>query len=381
VDTRFTRAKEYCVRMSSRKTIVLIGVFAIISLLFGAIIPGGLAIQQGVLDASGVKSRLPDEIKRILADADASRGDHLRAIAAIDSRLAAMPKPADDIDELLRLRAFHAERLAERPAISVSGYFDSFIFVVWILWCFFLLVLLFVLKPTRKALPSTAKGWLDLGGGALLLHLIYHWTVWARNFLLDGSGRRYFSQAHYDISPIGFFVQEVQNLVVSVMVVAIWMQWMQYARTERRRWRQPRTCSGVSGLSPTLVSRLSMMLLHWQLASLILAGAFLPVMCFFWSMIFTNRDYRYLIAAITLQAIWAVSWTIITQPLLRSWMSWLELRNRALFSSITQDEPLQTDDLLKCYGELRPFSFWNLGLSTAIAVITYISPLLSQVFR
>ncbi|RFM32669.1 hypothetical protein [Chitinophaga silvisoli] len=211
-----------------------------------------------------------------------------------------------------------------------------------------------------------------------LLILMARWPTWMRNTSLGNIDRHVFSVNNYDISRLGFFVQEVQVLIYLVILTYIVCKWFSYTNHLIARFKSRYILSESYIMS--VYDQLRKRYMEWQLASFFLALAFGYYTYYFWSTISESHDYRYLPQAIMTHILWGLLWLIISFPLIISKHYQLRLRTnylqRAAGNSLTPEQTIRIKEILS----IDPISSQNQVISTLIGGITFLFPLIKSFF-
>jgi hypothetical protein len=230
----------------------------------------------------------------------------------------------------LRKVLYDLKSKATAAPIRLSGYYLSNTMLLWPAIYTFLGWLIFIFPPAVKeaSFRPTGKRILYL---SIAIIMLYRWPTWWRNTPLGNEGRVFYGNANLDTDPIGFFVQETLGAAVGTLVAIIWLQWSGYyneiiSQLSAKSEKDPIE----EALSTDPCERISKMFLHWQIASILLALAFLWYTIFFWQTVILGGDLRYLAHAIIVHSMWIITWLIISLPMAVSWYRWQVVRNRAI---------------------------------------------------
>jgi hypothetical protein len=74
-----------------------------------------------------------------------------------------------------------------------------------------------------------------------------------------------------------------------------------------------------SYLDPELVSGIQREFYRWIISSFILGGGFIYFTTFFWSLVASYHDQRYILSAVLAHSLWVLTWAFLSLPLLKSW--------------------------------------------------------------
>jgi hypothetical protein len=166
----------------------------------------------------------------------------------------------------------------------------------------------------------------------ICLDLGFNWSNYVRNFVLNHpeDGRKLYSFVHWDISPLGFLLQEGRILgmmiLVSMFVILADSVSRELVRSSNRPFTQP---VSLPKLASEALENLEILRI-WQFSSLILAVIFVPWTYFYWDHIVSLGDKRFLPSAIGIHLIWFLCWYQATRPLILSLQQWRGMKLNAL---------------------------------------------------
>jgi len=254
--------------------------------------------------------------------------------------------------------------------------------LVWVCQYACLGWLLVILAPYRSGMFHHRKDIAQFFLMTLLIYGVYEWTVWMRNFVLTNEKRLVYSFANWDICPSGFVMQEINTLIFAALLSLVWLNWLQYYN--QCRGEKPPASDPYSGITDTQIhDNLLKTYIHWQLCSVALALGFISFTSGFWTIIIHEHDMRYLVAALTIHLLWAVSWLIISLPLLTRWYRWYLIKSnaiRALWETDNVDLAAK-EFRLSLIKESNPFSVLSFSASGAISIISFIFPVIQAFFK
>ncbi|HEV3485776.1 MAG TPA: hypothetical protein VG106_10235, partial [Vicinamibacterales bacterium] len=228
---------------------------------------------------------------------------------------------------------------------------------------------------------------------ALLIDLVYQWPTWVRNALPKDPERKVFAYPNLDIHQASFWTQETIVFGFAALLALLWLQWTDYyAFTARLTERQERSIQKersdnarskktlALALDSRLVNDLSSMFGEWQVRSLILALGFVFFTNFFWTLVARNGDQRYLVSAVLVHVLWAISWCAISIPLIARWRYWLTVKRRALVDLALYDRPGEEATKKEIITSTRPFSELGFSLAGAASFASFILPIVKVFF-
>jgi hypothetical protein len=215
---------------------------------------------------------------------------------------------------------------------------------------------------------------------AVILVVFLHSPTWARNFIFYDAGRKLFAVGNYDIWPISFFMQEALYFLVNWLLATVWWQWMSYYNGMKEQLRTDSEGAGdaraPNAFDPLELDRLSMVYLHWQIASLFLVGTFIMFTQTYWEVVVVLGDLRYIPHVVFVHAVWAISWAIISLPLIATWYLWKASRDEAV-SRIVTAHPVDKEGAeltLKAATELQPIGAINVAATSLVGIFSFVWP-------
>jgi hypothetical protein len=97
----------------------------------------------------------------------------------------------------------------------------------------------------------------------------------------------------------------------------------------------------------------------------------------FWNLVIVNNDRRYLIPAVVVHLIWALSWLLLTLPLFVTWQDFTRKKMKILLThgpaSVDERSGEPNMEALK---ELAPVTLWNGFGSALTALASFIFPII-----
>jgi hypothetical protein len=260
-----------------------------------------------------------------------------------------------------------AEKIS--PPFRVSGMATDWLMQIWAISYLGVGTLIFYWQkwPRYSIRPSMVF----LTG--IGLDLIFNWTNYVRNFVLQTpeAGRKLYSFVHWDISPLGFLMQECRTLGFMVLI-AVFINLTNSVAKKLNDSAQVGQNSPISlsDLVGEAVINLEI-LRRWQFSSLILAIVFVPWSYFYWDHIVSMHDTRYLPSAVGIHLIWFLCWYQATGPLLLSVHNWRSMKLKALSATDADREAIK--DVAKV---ARTDSEWQLVSAAVAALGSLLLPLL-----
>jgi len=363
----------------------LAGAFVIllVSLLWTVIIPGIIAGMGHVFYKDDVVRHLPPQAVaklRVFGAEQKGRRQRLAAVeTAIDRAIATGNGQA--LPGLLQLRASLQETdAAALPPISAIAFNLNPQLLLWpaIYACLGWLIL--ILGPASEGSLRAVMRRRAFPALAFLLYVSYEWPLWIRNFVLNTEGRTVYAYPNIDVHPGSFFAQEAVVAGFCALLALLWLQWAQFY-SEVRTLNTPVPRALPVALEGELVNEVSRLFTYWQICSVILALGFLFFTNFFWTLVAKFHDQRYFLSAIMAHLLWAVSWALISMPLISRWHYWSRVKRMALVELAAAEQGPEAPAIQKdVLFATKPFSDIGASLSGAASFVSFILPII-QLFR
>jgi hypothetical protein len=214
--------------------------------------------------------------------------------------------------------------------------------------------------------------------GATLV--LYRWPTWTRNIpaLTGEEGRVIYTAGNIDVSVGSFIVQECQAALACGLIVILWTQWTAFLEYWRARISEVWVLVESGKRTSDFLESLTLLFLHWQVCSIVLAGAFLPYTFYFWTYVIDHKDRRYLAHAVIMHGLWGASWILMSLPLAWTWYRW-RVRYR-LSTKPSKQRPVPYEAEQGRESVETPISSLNVLGSLLGAVVTFGLPLLKELF-
>jgi hypothetical protein len=356
------------------------GVVVWVSILAGTIIPALVAARHDVFYKRGIEAQVVLRKVPIAADIQNQKDTLNRRLAlinvAIGNNLTDAKDPAEN-KSLFVLRHDIKDELSRLDQrIIVTPFFLNDLMVAWSAMYIALGTVLFVLIPKVDGRHHPMSWRIALA--VMAIYPIYQGPVWLRNFVLNNEQRRVYSFANYDICHASFWMQEINTAIWLVLIAILWQRWFQIYK--HRNSELARDADATPNLKS--ITRLSDTFLHWQVTSVILALGFMVFTGVFWDLVIVNGDRRYLIPAVVVHVIWALSWMLSTLPLFVTWQDFSRKKMRAMLSkpqgevdgkdSATDSEALE---------KLSPVALWNGFGSALTALLSFVFPIIHALIK
>jgi hypothetical protein len=362
-------------------TLLLAGRILFAGILFGLFIPGVLYYFTGTFSSTNVANKLPANEKLLWEAHENNVKDLKESVRLLDARIADLAlhgSPAKDVSALVEERSklySLLQAVKGQLPFHLNGFYLGTLMFVWPIFyiCISWLVFLFSPKyPFRWKLRSR----LLLFGGTFVL---YRWPTWVRNlYFLRNIERHVYVNGNWDISIPSFFVQESQAALACVLLVGLWIKWADFFPIWRAHVRNNLLIRNAEEKQTAEFGKqLLALFVHWQLCSVILAGAFVPYTYFFWNYVIDYGDKRYLAHALIMHGLWGVTWLLISLPLVWTWYEW-NLRYR-LGAGIAhrRGSPNDADEFKVDVGSV--VGSWNVVGSLVGAALTFGFPLIKEI--
>lgn len=369
------------------KIITQISLIVFMALVIGVGLPAVVALATHTFHDEQVEAilarKFPEkyqELSEFRRRANA-RQTELSRIDSILTNCSVHPEVWPQLGSLIQTReVLKAESKQERPPIIVSGFSQGNLLGLWPVAYSCLGILVFVMGPKSGGLKRR------IGAGLLLFLFIvfmHRWPVWWRNSSLGQIGRTTYAGNNLDMHPVPFFVQEFMGILVDILIALVWVKWLSYLvqlRSDLFAKAPSEKLTVDAAFDKRRRARVSHEFYRWQIASAVLAGAFINYTYFFWKTVFIENDARYLVSAVTMHALWAFTWIIVSLPLICTWQQWSRIKARAITLLLSADSDVKDKELkLKVLLESDPVSTRKISASSVAGAVAFVLPLL-QVF-
>jgi hypothetical protein len=309
-----------------------------------------------------------ESISKAIEDVETYLSDPLKSLSS----------PAQ-VEAAINLRkVLYEVKTNATPPIRLSAFYLSNTMLLWPAIYTFLGWLIFIFPPAVKETSFRLSGKRILFLSIAIV-VLYRWPTWWRNTPFGNEGRVFYGNGNLDADPIGFYVQETLGAAVATLVAIVWLQWSGYYNETMSQLAAKSTRDPIEeALSPDSCERISKMFLHWQIASALLAFAFLWYTIFFWQTVILGGDLRYLPHAIIVHSMWIVTWLIISLPMVVSWYRWQVMHDRAIVALSKSNLPKDRDParLAVAIDKPQPISSWNVAASVLAGATSLVVPIL-----
>ena len=356
------------------------GVIAWVSVILGTIMPALIANHNSVFYKKDLENRIIARNVQPAADIERQEAGLALRLKAVDLEITENLTAGKDLaagKNLTSLRHEIETQVAHLDEEMIAGpFFLNDLMVAWSAMYIALGVLLFILLP--KISGHTAPMSWKIAFAILAIYPLYQGPVWLRNFVLNNEQRRVFSFANYDICPASFWMQEVNTLIWLSLVALLWHHWFViYKHRSAELSRNSQLPMDMASLT-----RFSETFLHWQLSSVILTAGFIVFTGVFWNLVIVNKDRRYLIPAIVVHIVWALSWMLLSLPLFATWQDFSRKKMRAILARAEGTIDAQNADQdIEALEKISPVALWNGFGSALTAVVSFIFPVIHALVK
>ncbi len=368
-------------------TVISVTLLALIATL---ILPGIIASIGKVFYYKDLANKIPVEIEKKLVAYDSATKRLDEQMTNIDALLENPAKlEADQITSLLELRRDIEKRKKESiPPVSIIPFYLNPQMLLWPAIYTSLGWMVTAFRPNRdfSAIRDRTRSWLILTS---MIYILYEWPLWMRNLIVYKEGRTVFAYPNLDIHIYSFLGQEGIILGFCALLSALWLQWINAFNDTTEQTRALAADSTYYVACADTLDGLSRAFLMWQFLSVVLASGFLFFTNFFWELVAKYHDQRYLVSAILSHFLWAVSWLMISLPLLVRWRIWVQAKNSVLAEMIDsrpyhtrfrrQSGGMDINSRISLISNLKPLSGLGVSVSGLTAAISFILPLLKMV--
>ena len=341
------------------------------------ILPAIVAHTGSVFYKSDLIEKLSEPVRARLENSENERENIEGQIARLDEKLG-HPQDLDParVDSYVVLRNVLSERLSSiSPSVSPIAFYLNPQMLLWpaIYACLGWLVTVFRPVKGQSLLRNKKAAWL---GMTLVTYTLYEWPLWARNFLLSTDGRTVYAYPNADIHFASFVAQELVIFGFCSLLVTMWLQWGEAYRRAAAEVRRSAEDSFGYAVSSKTLDGLSRSFLYWQLSSIVLAIGFLFFTNFFWELVAKYHDVRYLLSAVMAHLLWAMSWCMLSLPLLVRWRAWIHAKNVALTRNTEEDfARMDGASRERLLDKMRPLSGFGVSVSGMAAITSFVLPL------
>jgi hypothetical protein len=280
-------------------------------------IPLVVANITDTLSHQGVANRV-----RLMSPSNSAQLDEQDALKRSIRKLEAKISHADfsDLASLVESHAVLTQYAAKNPKrIHIAKYENSevrhYFFSSYLALSLLLFLRINELSTRRPSVDFQLVHPKAIGLG-LSFFVLCGWSNWWRNTPFGKEERTLFSYAHFDISPLGFVMQEVEvagMMILTGYVTVLFLRNFSVDHAENQSL--PRDAYDMSKEAKREFE-------SWQIRSLLLVLAFLPWTMFYWRIVTSIGESRYFPSAVGIHIIWLFVWIVISVPPLRAFERW-----------------------------------------------------------
>lgn len=359
------------------KGVITVLLLALSSVAIGIFLPGFINYQNHSFSTKDIFDRLDstnqNKIKREEYNSKmiAKRKSELLAVIS-DTTQNLSPQNIFEITKSIE-NLNKLEQYGKDTSIKLMPFYPkSKLLLLWPFLYFGLSILAFFIRPKYKYN-------IDLRAFATILILLIvfiRWPTWTRNTAIGNIDRVVYSIANFDISKLGFFVQEAQSIVSIVLMSIIICKWLSYSENLKRKLLTNTRFSELYYLK--IVKDLRSIYQEWQLCSIFLALAFGYYTYYFWATINETNDFRYLPHAIIIHVVWGLIWFAISMPLFTIKNYQINFKENFLRQQVSPTLLLTkaNNEALTLILKEDPISSQNQSITALISGATFLLPII-----
>jgi len=289
------------------------------------------------------------------------------AVSTADVQLTTAP-PEQRSALLSQRESYIAELKTLKPPVSIQHYNGHLVTYFWPVAFLCFGCVAFIISPSPSAYYSPKQSLVLTTITTICIYIMLIWATWVRNFALrtPTRGRVVYAYSNFDISRLGFLIQNLQFLIFSALLATIWVRWASLYELRKRELSAIAAESPLEVIgNPAAQSQLSRTLLHWQVTFAIVSLGFIFFTSLYWNQVIRNHDFRFVFEAIFEHIVWVLTGIITAMPLFITWRSWHSKRLEFV-GEMLRCEPSNPDIIsakLDALRELRPIGSWNIAAS------------------
>lgn len=338
-----------------------------ITVVWTLVVPGVIGKLSGVFSQEDLRQSLPPPAQSKLAAFEAEKSVVMLEMEKVNVLLADALRNTNmsSVAPLLAFKqALRSDMQDMRSPFILLPFFPGANNIFQPCIYLFLGIILVVVRPVR--LHFNAAFFRRVIMFAAPITLIYRSPTWLRNApFFRNTGRVVYSDANLDVAPVMFWWQELAGIGIAIAIAIIWLQWIK----ELKRVQMIESRTGFAYVSNPLVLRnLAESVIRWQVCSVCLACAFIPLTAYFYDILFHDHDYRYAAQAFIIHGIWLLTWFIISCPLIWLYHQYQLAKLEVFAGSAADAEKLVVK-------ELEPFNIGNLTASAILAALSFLAPI------
>jgi hypothetical protein len=365
------------------KSIYVFGAIIALSFLFGYFIPGEIAKKENVYFEKDLKEKFFKIEVYTLKEQRGQLKSYDNQVKALDSIITAIDKrlAKDTVHykfNIELLKYYNAKKsLLEKPIALRPFYLNQLMFF----WAFIFLTLsfiVFLISPVKLSELRNKKYIALVSKVFIILYPVYRFPSWIRNLPEGQMDAKSIYFANLNFAPFSFYYQEFEALITTVLLSLIVGQ---YVKLYYRKKIEFDTCPKnyfERIFDFDYLDSLAGSFINLQIASVFLLPTFIWYATYYWNNVILNHDNRYILPAIIVHSIIILVWAIVSLPTLITWYDFnrkkLEAKkNLHTSTTISMEEKKFYIEQIE---NLKPISFWNITVSAATIIFTFIFPLL-----
>lgn len=351
---------------------ILLALFGL-TVLWTVVLPGAICSLAGVGTASRVEANLPKEnagtkkLQTYRTEKLINESLHNSVSAELTKLLQSQTIDGSLLNSLVDTRKYLETEISKPVPVRCAGVFEARI-PYYFFVCY--LALLVHCWLTRRYLPRRPSP-LRVALLTCVVYLSWSSSNWWRNFAFDFVERKVFAFTHFDVSPIGFLVQEANVLGIALLVGFSWACW--------ERVRLPK-------IAPTELQELLILeqarkvgaaIDRWQIHAILIGAAFLPFTIYYFNVSKEYGDVRYYPSAITIHVIWIITWALISVPAYSVFQRWREFQITTLARLLAEG---QADaPVYKYLRSAAPVTHVRLAVVGSASIVSFLLPVMQLV--
>lgn len=372
--------------MNPLKVLRKFGWIALLSVLAGAVLPGLVALHEGVFYRDQMEQRVrsrKEDAKKVLEAFDKETARINAEVAVVDGKISAAGPADNAVAALVSLRQADQLQLQKNPPISIQPFYLHVLMYFWpVMYCG-LSTVIFIVRPSgaHRSLRPTLRAptlWLALGifSGFVAPFVL---RVFAARSVAQG--RTVYAYCNPDISLLSFLIQLFNFVLMCLLLAIIWTEWSELASEQRVALLQANEQAPAADFS--FLSELSRQFLRWQVTFLAISIGFATYTGVFWTQIVRNGDKRFWYEAIAAHGIWVITIVLTAAPLGVTWGAWRRHKLRIITDLINQTHPSADgfDARITSIRGLGAISNWNVVLSIATIITTLLVPFIQAFIK
>lgn len=370
-----------CLENDAPLTVVAKGMTVVlVAAVLTLFVPGLIAVRDHVFLDTEIQGKLPPSAARSLQVYSAQRSRLSSSVVSLSENLDLLgdPHQQKDFDFYVHVLDERQKEPAKlQPPVFTKGFFLSPQMLLWPAIYTSLGCLLFCYPHSTRTRSRSKKTMRIVSLGAFI-YLYYEWPLWTRNFLLGSFGRTVYAYSNYDIDPKSFLVQELMIAGFATLIGAVWLQWLDLAANAKEE-AAATSESDINYLNVQFILSLQRAFFNWIINSIVLGLGFVYFTTFFWSLVATYHDERYIVSAFLAHSLWALTWVFLSMPAIILWRSLKARRLKTIENLIklNQSTPGKSEQLnLEGLEKLESIAGIRMSLAGAGAVFSLILPLL-----